>query len=222
MKIFSSPATLIVLLLIFVLAGLVGGPGNPFDVAVIHWLGGIRHSNPQFTSVTVVLTQLGSIYATLGLGLLATALLAICNRYRAAILLATTVIVERLTVDGLKLVIGRPRPDFDLLPVATSSSSFPSGHSANSVAVFVAVAMIAAPLAWRRPALAAAIFLSLVIGLTRIFLGVHWPSDVIGGWAWGLLAVALALAAGRRSGAIEAQHDVVGRHGSPVGKDEAA
>jgi undecaprenyl-diphosphatase len=222
MKTFSSRATLTVLLLIFVLAGLFGGPDNPFDVAVIHWLGGIRNAHPQFTSFTVVLTQLGSIYATLGLGLLATALLAIRTRYRTAILLATTVIVERLTVDGLKLVIGRPRPDFDFLPVVTSSSSFPSGHSANSMAAFVAVAMMAAPIAWRRPALAAAIVLSLIIGMTRIFLGVHWPSDVIGGWAWGLLVVALALAAGRRSGAIEAQHDVVGRHGSPVGKDESA
>ncbi|MGH6729368.1 MAG: phosphatase PAP2 family protein, partial [Sphingomicrobium sp.] len=135
---------------------------------------------------------------------------------------AATVIIERLTVDGLKLVIGRPRPDFDLHPVMTHSSSFPSGHSANSMAVFVAVAMIAAPPAWRRPALAVAISLGLVIGATRPFLGVHWPSDVVGGWALGLLVVALALAAGRRSGTIEAQHDIVGRHRSAVGEDEVA
>lgn len=217
MRFFSYPATLILMLLAFVLAGLFGGAQNPFDVAVIHWLGGVRHSHPQFTSFTVVLTQLGSVYATLGLGLLATTLLSICRKPKAAFLLAATVIIERLAVDGLKLVIGRPRPAFDLHPVVTSSSSFPSGHSGNSMAVFVAIALIAAPPAWRRTALATAICLSLIIGITRIFLGVHWPSDVVGGWSLGLIIVGLAVIAGRKSGAIEAQHDVVRGHGSAVG-----
>jgi undecaprenyl-diphosphatase len=215
MTIISRPAAIIAMLLIFVLAGLLGGPGNSVDVAVIHWLAAIRHSNPQFTSLVVAMTQLGSIYATLGLGLLMSAALAFRHHRRAAILLAAITIVERMTVDGLKLVVGRPRPGFDLHPVATSSSSFPSGHSANSMAVFVAVALIAIPPAWRRSALAIAMCISGIIGLTRIFLGVHWPSDVVGGWALGLLIVGLFVIAGRTSGAIEAQHDVVGRHLPP-------
>ena len=222
MKIFSSLAAVCALLLVFLLTGLLGGPDSRLDVAAVQWLGDVRHTHPKFTSFVVILTQLGSIYMTLGVGLLASGWLAIRNKLRPALLLAATVIIERLTVDGLKLIMGRPRPDFDLHPVVTSSSSFPSGHSANSMAVFVAVAMIVAPIAWRRPALAAAIFVSLLIGMTRLFLGVHWPSDVIGGWALGLLIVAMALAVGRRSGAIEAQHDIVGRHGSAIGKDEAA
>ena len=219
MKIFSSPATIGALVLVFLFAGLFGGPENPFDIAMIHRLTDIRQAHPQFASLVVIVTQLGSVYATLGLGLLASAWLAVRSKVRLAMLLAATVIIERLTVDGLKLIIGRPRPDFDLHPVMTHSSSFPSGHSANSMAVFVAVAMIAAPPAWRRPALAVAISLGLIIGATRPFLGVHWPSDVIGGWAWGLLVVTLSLAAGRRSGAIEAQHDIVGRHLPPASKD---
>ena len=218
MTIISRPAAIIALLLIFLLAGLLGGPGNLIDVTMIHWLTAIRHSHPQFTSLMVVVTQVGSIYATLGLGLLASTALAIRHHRRAAILLAALTIAERLTVDGLKLVIGRPRPGFDLHPVATSSSSFPSGHSANSMAVFVAVALIAAPPAWRRSALAIAICVSCTVGLTRIFLGVHWPSDVVGGWALGLLIVGLFAIAGRRSGAIETQHDVVGRHLPPSGE----
>lgn len=220
MSIISRPASLFILLLIFFLAGVIGGPGFSFDVAVIHWLAEIRHGHPQFTSVAVLLlTQLGSIYATLGLGLLASAWLAVAGKRENALLLALTVIVERLTVDGLKLAIDRPRPDFDLHPVVTSSSSFPSGHSANSMAVYVAVALIAIPQRWRRPAVAAALCLSIVIGFTRSFLGVHWPTDVIGGWAWGLLVAGLALTVGRRSGTIEAQHDVVGGHLPPASKD---
>ena len=219
MKIFSSPVAICALVVVFLLAGLFGGPENPFDIAMIHRLADIRHAHPQFTSFVVIVTQLGSAYATLGLGLLASAWLAFRKKLRPAILLAATVIIERLTLDGLKLIVGRPRPDFDLHPVMTHSSSFPSGHSANSLAVFVAVAMIAAPPAWRLPALAIAISLGLIVGATRPFLGVHWPSDVIGGWAWGLLVVALCLAVGRRSGAIEAQHDIVGGHRSAVSED---
>jgi undecaprenyl-diphosphatase len=212
------PALLIMLLAAFVATGLLGGPASPFDSAIANWVGGLREGHPQFTSFVAVLTQLGSVYATLGVGLLASALLAARRQGRKALLLAATVILERLSVDGLKLAFGRPRPDLDL-PFMPSSASFPSGHSANSMAVFVAVALIAAPAAWRRPALVAALSLSIIIGLTRIFLGVHWPSDVIGGWAWGLIVVGLSMAAGRRSDAIEAQHDVARGHLPPIGED---
>ena len=47
--------------------------------------------------------------------------------------------------------------------------------------------------AWKWPAVAAAVALSLCVGLSRVMLGVHWPSDVIGGWSFGLLWVVLAL-----------------------------
>lgn len=87
------------------------------------------------------------------------------------------------------------------------------------MAVFVSVALIAAPPAWRKPAVMFAILMSILVGFTRPYLGVHWPSDVIGGWALGLIAAGLAFAWGRRSGAIEAQHDVVGRHLPPVRED---
>ena len=218
MTIFSRPPILLALLAIFIFSGLSGGPVNSFDAAASGWMADLRHSHPQLTSLTAILTQLGSIYATLGLGLLVSALLAARREFPKASLLVGTVIFERLSVDGLKLLIGRPRPDLDL-PFMPGSASFPSGHSANSMAVFVAVALIAVPPAWRRSALAAAIGLSILVGLTRIILGVHWPSDVVGGWALGLLIVGLALTIGRRSGAIEAQHDVVGGHFPPIRED---
>ena len=218
MTIFSGPLALLALLAIFILSGLLGGPVSPSDVAVSDWMTSLGHSHPQLTCFAAVLTQLGSVYATLGLGLLASALLAARREFRTAALLVGTIVLERLSVDGLKLLIGRARPDFDL-PFMPSSASFPSGHSANSMAAFVAVALLAMPPAWRRSALAAAIGLSILVGLTRIFLGVHWPSDVIGGWAWGLFIIGLAMSAGRRSGAIGAQHDIIGRHLPPANED---
>ena len=206
----SRLTTVAVLLAAFVLAGVTGGPGSSFDVAANGWMAGFRDAHPQLTSIAAILTQLGSVYATLGLGLLVSAILALRKKPRAALLLAAIVLIERSSVDGLKLAIARARPDLALLPYMPTSYSFPSGHSANSMAVFTAVALIALP---RRPgALILAIGLAILIGLTRIFLGVHWPSDVVGGWAWGLFLVGLAVSAARRSGAIEAEHDVVRRH----------
>ncbi len=65
--------------------------------------------------------------------------------------------------------------------------SFPSGHAANSMIAYLAIAWLAFddPV-HRRWAVAAALLLSFLIGLSRPMLGVHWPSDVIAGWAFGL------------------------------------
>jgi undecaprenyl-diphosphatase len=140
-----------------------------------------------------------------------------------ALLLALTVLIERFLVDACKGWFGRPRPQFDLhwLP---HSLAFPSGHSANSMTAYLATALILAPPAHRRPWAIGVLILSLFIGLSRVYLGVHWPSDVIGGWALGLLAVGAALAVGERSGALhfEPQHQIVGRHVPALDEDEAA
>jgi membrane-associated phospholipid phosphatase len=218
MTIFSRPLVLLAMLAIFILSGLIGGPQNSFDIAASDAMVEFRHRWPELTSLAAIATQVGSVYSTLGLGLLAATVIGLRGRHGAAVLLAAAVVFERLSVDGLKFAIGRPRPDLDL-PFMPASASFPSGHSANSMAVFVTIALIAAPPSWRRSALEVAIGTSILVGFTRVVLGVHWPTDVIGGWAWGLLVVGLALSAGRRSGAIEAQHDVVGGHFPPAGQD---
>ena len=219
MSIFSRSYLLAALAFVAVMAGLLGGPQNWIDVGTLEWLARIRESSPHLTSFVAVLTQLGSAYATLGLGLAASLWLLWRGQRDKALLLAVTVAGERLVMDGLKLAIGRPRPPLEGIIVIPQSSSFPSGHSGNSMAVFVSVALIAAPPAWRKPAVMFAILMSILVGFTRPYLGVHWPSDVIGGWALGLIAAGLAFSWGRRSGAIEAQHDVVGRHLPPVRED---
>ena len=91
----------------------------------------------------------------------------------------------RLVVELLKLAVDRPRPSFDPQPVAVSSLSFPSAHAANSMITFLTVALLIIPVRYRGMAVTAAISLSAAVGLTRPYLGVHWPSDVIGGWAFG-------------------------------------
>jgi undecaprenyl-diphosphatase len=101
--------------------------------------------------------------------------------------LIAIVVSGRLLVEYLKLWIGRPRPDLEFQAVAVQSLAFPSGHAANSMTAFVAIALFCAPKSERKVALIAAIGASLLVGLSRPLLGVHWPSDVLGGWIFGLL-----------------------------------
>ena len=81
--------------------------------------------------------------------------------------------------------------------VSGTDPSFPSGHATNSAAVFCTIAFVAAVFVLRRPlardaAIVLATVLSGAVGLSRLVLGVHWPSDVLAGWALGV-AVALGV-----------------------------
>ena len=187
-------APIVLLLSIFAVAGFVGGIGFQPDVTAIREFQEWRIHSPRFTMVMIALTYLGGVYATFGCGLAASLWLGLRHQWRRAGLLAAVVGGERLIVDGLKLMLDRARPAFDAHPVVTHSSSFPSGHSANTMAVFLAIALIAVPERWRRHAVIVAVGASALIGLTRPYLGVHWPSDVVGGWA---LGATLAIAASR-------------------------
>jgi membrane-associated phospholipid phosphatase/phosphoglycolate phosphatase-like HAD superfamily hydrolase len=85
----------------------------------------------------------------------------------------------------LKQVFERPRPTGDAL-VTVSSTAFPSGHTTTATTIATALAVIAWPTRWRWPAIAAAAFFSFAMAVSRVYLGIHWPTDVLGGLALGL------------------------------------
>lgn len=100
----------------------------------------------------------------------------------------------------VKTVAGRARPDF-LYQVTPRGASFPSGHSLNSLLVWCLLALVIASVGRRRKVWARLLYLlPPLVGWTRIYLGVHWPSDVLAGWAIGLLL--LAAIAGAKPGAV--------------------
>ena len=103
----------------------------------------------------------------------------------------------------LKEIVDRPRPAPDLVELRAgfSSASFPSGHTMSAAYFygFLAIAALAAPVPVIARAVAAAalaVFLA-VGGLANVWLGVHWPSDVIGGWLWALAVLAPAVSGAR-------------------------
>lgn|SRR4030095_3230088 len=220
--IISKPLLPTLLLALFVAVAIVGGPANRVETGLMQQLAEARADWPRLTGLVGGVTTLGGAYATLGVTCAASFWLLLRGAPARALLLALTVIAERLMVEGLKDWIGRPRPHFgiDWLP---PSLAFPSGHSAHSMTAFLATALIAAPATRRGPWAMSALVLSVVVGLSRVYLGVHWPSDVIGGWALGLIAVSAAMMVGEGSGVLrfEPQHQIVGRHRPALGEDEA-
>jgi membrane-associated phospholipid phosphatase len=96
--------------------------------------------------------------------------------------------------NGFKTLLDRPRPEAGL--VDATGTAFPSGHATQGTAFFLMLAIVlsaALPGPWRRPAAAAAIAVGVLSGLSRIYLGVHWLTDVVGGFALGLAWLAVLL-----------------------------
>ena len=108
----------------------------------------------------------------------------------ASYILYTTLGIAALNSWVLKAIVTRARPDIvPRLVEVDSSWSLPSGHAANSAAVYGAMALVATVIWWRRrqrrTIWTVAGLLVFGIGLSRVWLGVHWPSDVVAGWLVG-------------------------------------
>jgi undecaprenyl-diphosphatase len=144
--------------------------------------------------VARVFTALGEPTVLIAACLLCALWLWRAGRARLGLMLLLIALVGRGLSEVQKYWVGRARPDLEPHLVIVKTQSFPSGHAASSMIFYLALALaLTAHTRWLRPAAAAAILLSLLIGTSRVMLGVHWPSDVIGGWAFGMLWVLLTL-----------------------------
>jgi len=113
---------------------------------------------------------------------------------RLPLALLLIVLVGRGLSEVQKYWVARVRPDLEPHLVVVQTWSFPSGHATSSTIFYLTLALaLTRDSRWHRPAAFGAILLSLLIGTSRVMLGVHWPSDVVGGWAFGLLWVLLTM-----------------------------
>ncbi len=151
------------------------------------------------------ITALGGFTVLTLVAVTAIALLAIRGRATQAAIFAATVVAAQATSEILKAWLGRPRPPLRLHLDLDYGASFPSGHAMMSAVVYLTLASVMTNGQSRRrgriPAVAMAMVLIGAIGVSRVYLGVHWPSDVLAGWLLGsafAVAAALILAAARR------------------------
>lgn len=111
------------------------------------------------------------------------------DRPQKAVFLIASVALGALVNRVLKFGFARPRPDVVEHGAYVSTESFPSGHSANSAIVYLLLGMMLARVETSYPAkvfiFAMCALITLAVGLSRIYLGVHWPTDVLAGWAVG-------------------------------------
>jgi undecaprenyl-diphosphatase len=171
--------------------------GGSLDRAVYEALYAGQH--PALARAAEILTDLGSSRVLIIAALVCAICLLLIHQARLALIFAVLMFVGRFLAALQKHWIARPRPELEAHLVSTNSHAFPSGHAANSMIFYLMFALIlTSGTRLERPAIAAAVLFSLLIGTSRVMLGVHWPSDVIGGWAFGAFWVLLAYRPAKR------------------------
>ncbi len=194
----------LVLLLLpaLMLSALAAGPGQvPGDLTVMRF---VQAEIPAelgwlFEAVNLIGATAGSIIVTLAL----TTLLAVSRRFDLALIVFATLPL-RLVNFGLKALNDSPRPPEHLVRVTESANGlgFPSGHTMGSTLLYGVLLILATRHITSRPLRLAAQIVSAAMialaGISRIYVGAHWPSDVLGGYIWGVIAILVVFIAARR------------------------
>ena len=183
------------------LAWMVGAKGGlAFDDPVSSFVEGLPIPAGFWEACTFIG---GAILIPIGVLFVLAAL--VSGRVRLAVIVAVVLIGGVLFTDVVKDVVARPRPPGQADPLLTFS--FPSGHSLNSTVTYGLIAVAAwrgrLSVAVRRVVVAVCVALPILVGLSRIALGVHYPSDVLAGWLGGVAFVALGACLIRAADAME-------------------
>lgn len=155
-----------------------------FDSTVIAFIQGLE--SPALTAIMKFFTFIGSTSSVAILAMIALFFLYVVLKHRSElILLLTAVLGSNLLFITLKLFFQRARPDLHRL-IEVSGYSFPSGHATNACTLYGTLSFLLwrhIPTRWGRTILIIiSIIMILAIGISRIYLGVHYPSDIIGGY----------------------------------------
>ena len=164
---------------------------NPLDAAVRSWI--IAHHTQTGVAIAAFVSKVGSVGPMRWIGMLAAVVFFARGRGRATLSVGAAPWLALAAYAGIRRIAPRERP-----PGAAGyhemASSFPSAHATTSTAVCCTLAYVL----WRermlngRAAVALAVLPPLCIGLSRIYLDVHWTTDVLGGWLVGLVVAAVS------------------------------
>ena len=160
-------------------------PGNPADPV----------GSPRVEEMARDLTALGGFTLLTVVTLVSFGVALLAGRPRLALVGLVSVIVGTAAMNLLKHGYDRPRPELVKHEMLTYNSSFPSGHSMMAAMVYLTIGILLArtqPLKRVRVFIVAvSVLITVLVGVSRVYLGVHWPTDVLAGWtlggAWAVL-----------------------------------
>lgn len=204
-------ATVASLAFIFLAAKVAGGSTMAFDRAIIE---GLRDTadpavpaGPQWLQrVMIDVTALGGGTVLTIITAIVVAYLLVVRKWSTAVFVAVAIAGGGAANELLKSTFLRARPDLVAHLTESYASSFPSGHAMNSALTYLTLAALLARTQKNRRVrvffLAVAIVLTWAVGFSRVYLGVHWPTDVIAGWSigamWALIFAVIGHALQRR------------------------
>ncbi len=179
------------LLIVFVLAQLfeevLDREAFAFDTTLLLWLH--QFSNPMLDRIMLIITQLGNPSIVVLVAVVSLALLWLQGYKQEAKVFAIACLGGIILNTGMKLAFSKARPELWHRLITEKSFSFPSGHALGSVVLYGFLAYLLAvgypKLAWIIYILA--VVAIIAIGLSRLYLGVHWPTDIIAGYGIGFL-----------------------------------
>ena len=155
-----------------------------FDLTALQFIHGA--SSGWMDRLMAASTEAGSGIG-LGIGCAIVVLLLLRQRQRVAALFVLVSLPGAAILNLLcKLIFARTRPDLWISALPETSFSFPSGHAMNSMAFCAALIVISWSSRWRGLVLACSAVFVLLVGLSRLYWGVHYPSDIAAGWSCGI------------------------------------
>ena len=169
-------------------------PRFPGDLLITRWIQ--AQATPWLDTAMQGVNSLSDVPVAVGSAVALAAGLALVRRWQEGVAFLGVLVLEGL-LQGIKLLVDRPRPSEELVRVVEggTSGSFPSGHTYHAVVFwgFVLVLLVVdiRPAWLRRSVTALLLALIILSGLSRVYLGAHWPGDVLGSVALGVPSVAL-------------------------------
>lgn len=196
----------------------IEGEAQRYDETILEWLRNPADpldpiGPPWLEQIARDITALGSAAVLLLVTAAVSVYLLIIRRRKMLIFFLAVVIGGGLLVYLGKALIGRPRPEFMSILTRETSASFPSGHAMLSTVVYLTIGVLlartTAQIRLKVYYIAVALAVTLLVGFSRIYLGVHYPTDVLGGFSggfvWALVCWIIAYWLQKR-GAIEQQN----------------
>jgi len=188
---------------------LLPGSLKQWDKDMVRWF--VDHRSPAWNDVSYVATMLADAITVLAIALAVVAILAFRRMWRLAALLAFGLLLELSIYGAGSALVPRFRPPFHRFEVLTQNTSYPSGHTAAAVVLYFCLAILvtnftknrfARALAWTVAAIA-----PVLVGVSRIYRGMHYPTDIATGYVMGILCVIAAVFIVRVTGVVEQEHE---------------